>query len=818
MRIKWIKLRNIRSYSSCSLEFPEGSILLSGDIGAGKSTILLSIEFALFGFTSEINGETLLRNGKSAGSVELSFESDGKDITIKRSLKKKGSGIAQDSGYIIIDNAKEEKSADELKSAVLEILGYPQELLKKKSIPLYRYTVYTPQEDMKKILFESREERLSTIRKIFGIEKYGLVRANAVIIAASLRERARELSGKIYDLSPKREELSEKKRIMAALEKRINELSTELETAGKKVDFGKVKKKEAEENQRKFLQAKAQLESIEEMLSEKVVEIEKSKAQQEKAGNDIKALEKRISEKHASKKIDEESLEKSLEGIRKDLSALEKKHAEALERRKNLLMRKKELEKEISSGEELEKEVSEKEKELEKSAASSSQRTKFEKERDKIEIELKEIIAKKSEFSTVKSESERIISEISARKVCPTCRQEITEGYRAHIEKEHGEKSESAEKELSQLSKREEKLELLERELKLSIKALLQEESMSEKLRAEIKSAKERMSEIKKKEISLKEIGEGLILLEDSSSDEKIANLNREEEKYKGLLRTAHENNIVLMEKESMERELSQKIELLKKSEEAVSELKKSVGEINARKMKISSEIKGMRDSEKEFLKISSALEEIEKKEKELSILHSSLKSELDLHTESFGKLSKEVSEKEKEKEKCESIKETESMISEKFIGMISSIEKTVMSSVHQEFSSLFEEWFFSLVEEEQMSARLDDDFTPVIEQNGYETGIENLSGGEKTSIALAYRLALNKVINQMVSDIKTRDIIILDEPTDGFSSEQLDKVRTVLSELNVRQTIIVSHEAKIESFVDHIIRIAKQEHESRVF
>ena len=63
-----------------------------------------------------------------------------------------------------------------------------------------------------------------------------------------------------------------------------------------------------------------------------------------------------------------------------------------------------------------------------------------------------------------------------------------------------------------------------------------------------------------------------------------------------------------------------------------------------------------------------------------------------------------------------------------------------------------------------------------------------------------------------MFSQIKTRDIIILDEPTDGFSEAQIDKIRDVLAELNVGQLIIVSHEHKIEGFVDNIIRIKKKD------
>jgi len=115
------------------------------------------------------------------------------------------------------------------------------------------------------------------------------------------------------------------------------------------------------------------------------------------------------------------------------------------------------------------------------------------------------------------------------------------------------------------------------------------------------------------------------------------------------------------------------------------------------------------------------------------------------------------------------------------------------------------------------MNVRLDDEFTPLIEQNGYESDVENLSGGEKTAVALAYRLALNKVINDIIGEIKTKDILILDEPTDGFSSEQLDKMRVILEQLSIRQVIIVSHESKIESFVDNVIRIDKDEHVSQV-
>src|SRR3989344_5287406 len=129
MIIKKIKLENIRSYLNEEIEFPEGSVLLSGDVGSGKSSILLAIDFALFGLTRGIlSGNALLRNGTSSGEVELNLEINNKEIVIKRVLKRDEKSVTQDSGYILVDGQKIEGTAIELKAKVLELLNYPKDL------------------------------------------------------------------------------------------------------------------------------------------------------------------------------------------------------------------------------------------------------------------------------------------------------------------------------------------------------------------------------------------------------------------------------------------------------------------------------------------------------------------------------------------------------------------------------------------------------------------------------------------------------------------------------------------------------------------
>jgi exonuclease SbcC len=52
--------------------------------------------------------------------------------------------------------------------------------------------------------------------------------------------------------------------------------------------------------------------------------------------------------------------------------------------------------------------------------------------------------------------------------------------------------------------------------------------------------------------------------------------------------------------------------------------------------------------------------------------------------------------------------------------------------------------------------------------------------------------------------------LLILDEPTDGFSKEQLFKIRDILKELECPQIVIVSHEKELESFADQVFRVTK--------
>jgi len=242
MIIKRIVLDNIRSYEHEEIELKPGSTLLSGDIGSGKTSILLAIEFGLFGLQPGQRGSALLKNGKDEGSVSIEFDIDGKNVLIERKLKR-GKNISQDSSSITIDGEKEEISVSELKQRVLEILNYPQEFSKKQNL-LYKFTVYTPQEEMKAIILEDSEVRINTLRHVFGIDKYKTIIENAGVLRLKLREEKRLLEGVTSNLDEDKKEISKKEEELEKLKKSTKEFESNLNLSLKK---RKEKEKEKEE-------------------------------------------------------------------------------------------------------------------------------------------------------------------------------------------------------------------------------------------------------------------------------------------------------------------------------------------------------------------------------------------------------------------------------------------------------------------------------------------------------------------------------------------------------------------------------------------
>src|SRR5438067_1936977 len=74
MHITKIELENIKSYVSSKFEFTRGTTAITGENGAGKTTIIEAVAWVLFDLL-DYKKEDFVRRGAKKGSVTIRFES-----------------------------------------------------------------------------------------------------------------------------------------------------------------------------------------------------------------------------------------------------------------------------------------------------------------------------------------------------------------------------------------------------------------------------------------------------------------------------------------------------------------------------------------------------------------------------------------------------------------------------------------------------------------------------------------------------------------------------------------------------------------------
>ena len=801
MLLKELQLRNIRSYIEETVTFPTGSTLLAGDIGCGKSSLLLAIEFALFGASrTELPAELLLRKGTTSGSVSLTFELPEKNVKIIRHLKKDKDSIKQVAGEIIINNLKKELTPVEMKAEILGLLGYPEELLTKNKNYIYRYTVYTPQEEMKFILQEDTETRLMVLRRIFNIDKYHTIRENVNLYLKSLRMTQAVLKAKTEPLETQRQQLTVLEEEQKRLQGLIQEITPKLDDVKKTILNQKevVKTKEGEYQQ--ALQLHQKVRGMLNLKSEYSTRLRQAEERRE-------ATLKLISEMVLPEGLQQEK-------VSQEMRQIELQRQETVRLKTSLTERISSLQKQITTiqkeNELLVKDIEgviNKEKVYGQLSQEVSQKTEIQERKRQIEELFEKTQALITKNQTLLTQAHDMQEKVASLSTCPTCLQQVTHDHKQKITEQETHKIKHAEVILGELQKKRAEIWQQREDILKRIDDLLQKENM-----------------IAKMGVELRQIGEKQELL--ARRKEEVRSCAQENNRLSAELEVVEKNSEMSLLTLKLE-EKQRQLQLLTKKEY----LQRTLDDVQRMILEVTERIKEndtqLITLEKQVVAEDALLPVLEKEkivlgglqdeEKELSVQTAQIKTKAELLFEQRKKVEETITLLVKDKEQLVRMQEINHWLETFFLSLTYTIDKHVMVTIHRLFNQFFKEWFSMLIDDEQVTGRIDDTFTPIIEQNGHEISFAYLSGGERTSAALAYRLALNRVINDVIHSVKTKELLILDEPTDGFSSEQLDKVRDVLEKLGLEQTIVVSHESKIESFVENVIRVKKEGHVSSV-
>lgn len=805
MLLKQLKLQNIRSYREITVNFAPGSTLLAGDIGSGKSTLLLAIEFALFGISkTDLTGESLLRKGSTQGKVELTFQVHHQGVTeeaiICRQLKKAQDSVKQLSGYLITNGQKKELTPVELKAGIIALLGYPEETLTKGKNYLFRYTVYTPQEEMKLILQEDSEERLKVLRQIFNLDKYQHIRENLQNYLKQMRATLAVLESKVEPLEEHQKKIEELRGEKNVLEHSLQSFILPLEQVQCFLRERQQELEQMEQKQKKFWELGQQLHHHKVLLEDKKEQLFQLNQRTEQLSQQVRELEI--------------PSELTVEEVKLHSSQLDHEKSNILARKSSLLERLAQLQKSLT--------------ELKSQMDSSRQETVLIPEKEKHLAELEIIVNGKEKFSSEKlllepqmeensnsiakhqlllTQSRELQRKILSLEKCPTCLQEVREEHKHSISTEEQSKIGEAEKALAELLQNRTKLRQHKEELLQQLEQVLRADNQLSRLRIELKHLQQKKELLGQQEelrrLRLKENELLVNELEELQQGRELEKLLEEIGKQQELLQK-------LLAKRSLQQQLEQLSIQLSGVSRQISLLSEQIHELANEKRGYEDLSERIAEQKKEFQKVLNG-------EKELAVKIAQVKTSIESLHRQEQPLQAVIQNLITQKALLIHRQELYHWLNEHLLLLVEVIEKQMMINIHLRFNQLFQEWFSILLEDEQIASRVDESFTPIIEQNGYEISFANLSGGEKTSAALAYRLALNRVINDVVHGINTKELLILDEPTDGFSSEQLDKVREVLDRLKLGQVLIVSHESKMEAFVENVIRVRKEGNESEV-
>lgn len=422
-----LKLNNFKSYKNQTINFDEGISVIVGENGAGKSTILEAISFALFKQHTAKKIDDLVRNNSNEMSVELEFLSNARMYKIvrsktksklKSSIYKKASA---ETDFVHICTGDKEVSNE-----ILQILDIDSDL--------FLNAIYIRQGEIAELVDKTASEKKQLIGKLLGLDSLERSWKNFLQFINSYENQLSELKGKLYssetlieDLNLKNAELRDLKDRGHNLEAQISEVDELLKSS---VEDKRTMEREKEIYETQMNNLKSEQNTLNVLERDKKV-VQENLDEIKNAEEEITRLDKYVSkldvyldfEKSVTSiqrlKEDEDNIEETLKSISKQKSMITDKKEDynnylACEEEINKLTNQKNnFEKELASITRLEQDK----KSLLKNIENDRNEIEdfFSRSKDKLQDNglSQEILAEISEFIQLEEANNDLINEIS---------------------------------------------------------------------------------------------------------------------------------------------------------------------------------------------------------------------------------------------------------------------------------------------------------------------------------------------------------------------------------------------------------------------
>ena len=839
MQLRRLRVKNIRSYDAGALEFLPGTTLLVGDVGSGKTSLLYAIEMALFG-VAEVDAAFLVRHGAAHSEVTVGFEDTDHAYEVFRRfrrVRRKGKETFEPEKIgFKVDGAATTYSATELRQRVIDLLGFPDNPNPQAHSDLWRWAVYVPQERMRDILSARPTERLETVRKALGVERYRTAADNAAELATDLRRTAAERRNAAERLHHYDADFAEWTAVgdrlrveRATLDDAIDRRLAELAAARQVVEerAAAVRRSEADQRELESLGREQAADNL------AVAERQRQRADRDEEG----ARARRELETTRARAAELEALRRRLASADEELE----RHRSDLETRSGRFRELAEARAELSAAGRSETEA--------RAAAERAGRG-LEEAREGLETARREGPGKEPPAPTPdslgrideqlaaarRSEAELVAAAARARAalseidglveagVCPRCHQAVRAADFAQHQAEARADVAGVDDRLRAAAAERERLEETRRSRERYERAhdrWAEAERRRESARAAVEKATHEAEIAERKRA---EAGERVAGLE--SRVQTLTPLETEHDRLRAELKEAEVRRKDLAEAVERAAIAAEQIRSAAVAEETLrtdlDRIDREIAQLRAR-----SNSRGRRITELEPLVAgaAAAAQGLAESERRRAAIESNLEADrialartdarLDEAVRSLATAERGRAERAALVREAEELDQKAAWIARPFREAVLSMETRLLAHAQAAFERLFARYFASLVDDPALVARTDVAFTPAVTIEGEWTPAEALSGGERTSLALAFRLALAQVVRSM-GNLRL-ETLLLDEPTDGFSPEQVVRMGELLDELALPQVVLVSHEGQLAAIADRVVRVEKHDGRSEL-
>lgn len=774
--LKSVELQNWKTFADATLEVEsEGLTGIVGRNGSGKSSFVEAILWCLYGSRPEgvVKGD-LRRRGidpaKDVTSVKVTFLHAGQTVEVFRQMKGKNHTVT---GAVFLNGDDVTRvTGSTVEAWILNRLGMDS--------AGFTTAVVVPQKELDAIVDMKPMDRRKSIERLAGIEEMNLA-------VQSARAQENDISKEVKVMPGSEEDVERATEAVEQVKVELNRATMELEST----------QNHAQEAKSALDETLSKTDTMQKQLDEagKVHQkITNLQAQQNLSQQSITSLNERVSELRAEVgDIDTSqhaALQEQYRSVNAEISALQTEFSQQKNDAARLATEHARLSEERDS---LAADLSDAQQKFDSLSSAVAGIPSAEELGDRVtalNAEIDSLASERGRLSSRIADMEESAQALSGASHCPTCKSDLDDP--------------------SQLVQ---KFNQMAQDFKAELE---QNKVRTQTAQNEITQAREHERALTQNRFALESSAKSLTRIQASlDSVESLLGQNEMKRKALPVLDEQHHAHVVSALEDKKQEILQQGL--------AISNALKAQGKLASLEQELNAAVDSGKHLAPEIAALESALEkygdlsslemyvesqkgkieQLREQHQQIFSTMKDLQSSVTVLTERLAHAESTLSnEKQKAQAKAQAVEALQKHAA--VTDLLDEYRKERIARIAPELSTTATDMISQMTNGRFIEVKVADDFaTSVVQNDGIEYGVAELSGGEKSIVALALRIAIGSLITG-----DSAGLLWLDEVLPAQDAERREAVLSVIRDLPIQQVVMINHTHEAEDVVDRVVRV----------